>query len=138
MGRQVGEPDLDERADRVLETGLPGDLERLFPALARLRRIDPLLQAVVARDEQLLNAFTGVGIALHKPSLTRQHLSGSWGPAMARIRVLIADDHRLFAEALEAILGGDERIDVVGQAGDGREAVRLASELHPDVVLMDI
>jgi DNA-binding NarL/FixJ family response regulator len=57
---------------------------------------------------------------------------------MARIRVLIADDHRLFAEALEAILGGDERIDVVGQAGDGREAVRLASELHPDVVLMDI
>jgi DNA-binding NarL/FixJ family response regulator len=57
---------------------------------------------------------------------------------MAKIRVLIADDHRLFAEALEAILGGDERIDVIGQAGDGREAVRLAAELHPDVVLMDI
>ena len=39
---------------------------------------------------------------------------------MAAIRVLIADDHRLFAEALEAILGGDERIEVVGHAGDGR------------------
>jgi two-component system, NarL family, nitrate/nitrite response regulator NarL len=54
------------------------------------------------------------------------------------IRVLIADDHRLFAEALEAILAGDDRITVVAQAGDGREAVQLAEELKPDVVLMDI
>jgi DNA-binding NarL/FixJ family response regulator len=57
---------------------------------------------------------------------------------MAFIRVLIADDHRLFAEALEVILAGDERITVIGHAGDGEEAVRLATELHPDVVLMDI
>ena len=54
------------------------------------------------------------------------------------IRVLIADDHRLFAEALEAILGSDPRIKVVGHAGDGREAVKLAGDHHPDVVLMDI
>jgi DNA-binding NarL/FixJ family response regulator len=54
------------------------------------------------------------------------------------IRVLIADDHRLFAEALEVILGGDERITVVAHAGDGREAVKLAGKLQPDVVLMDI
>ena len=57
---------------------------------------------------------------------------------MAVIRVLIADDHRLFAEALEAILAGDERIAVVGHAGHGREAVRLAQDLSPDIVLMDI
>jgi len=54
------------------------------------------------------------------------------------IRVLIADDHQLFAEALQAILGGDERIEVVGRAGNGREAVELAGALKPDVVLMDV
>jgi two-component system nitrate/nitrite response regulator NarL len=57
---------------------------------------------------------------------------------MAAIRVLIADDPRLFAEALEAILGGDERIAVVGHASDGQEAVKLVKQLTPDVVLMDI
>jgi DNA-binding NarL/FixJ family response regulator len=57
---------------------------------------------------------------------------------MAVIRVLIADDHRLFVEALEAILAAEDRITVVGQAADGGEAVRLAQTLLPDVVLMDI
>jgi two-component system nitrate/nitrite response regulator NarL len=55
-----------------------------------------------------------------------------------RIRVLIADDHRLFAETLEALLATDGRIDVAGQAHDGREAVERAKRLEPDVVLMDI
>jgi DNA-binding NarL/FixJ family response regulator len=55
-----------------------------------------------------------------------------------KIRVLLADDHRLFAEALEAILAADERIEVVGTARDGNEAVELERKLSPDVVLMDI
>jgi DNA-binding NarL/FixJ family response regulator len=55
-----------------------------------------------------------------------------------RIRVLVADDHRLFAEALEAILATDDRIEVAGHAADGAEAVRLALTLEPDVILMDI
>jgi len=54
------------------------------------------------------------------------------------VRVLIADDHRLFAEALEAILAGEERIEVVGYARDGREAVELWQQHQPDLTLMDI
>jgi DNA-binding NarL/FixJ family response regulator len=60
------------------------------------------------------------------------------GNAHAPIRVLIADDHRLFAEALEAILSGERAIEVVGRARNGAEAVEIALELAPDVVLMDI
>jgi DNA-binding NarL/FixJ family response regulator len=55
-----------------------------------------------------------------------------------KIRVLIADDHRLFADALEAILGMDQRIEVVGKAHNGEEAVRLAAAEKPDVILMDM
>jgi DNA-binding NarL/FixJ family response regulator len=54
------------------------------------------------------------------------------------LRVVIADDHRLFAEALEAILTTDERIEVVGQASDGAQAVELVRKLDPDLVLMDV
>jgi DNA-binding NarL/FixJ family response regulator len=54
------------------------------------------------------------------------------------IRVLIADDHRLFAQALEAILEDDGRIAIAGHARDGKQAVDLARSLEPDVVLMDI
>jgi two-component system nitrate/nitrite response regulator NarL len=54
------------------------------------------------------------------------------------IRVLIADDHALFVEALEAILAAEDRIAVVGRAENGEEAVQLEEELRPDVILMDI
>jgi len=58
--------------------------------------------------------------------------------APQKYRVLIADDHRMFAEALQAILATDQRLEVAGHAGDGGEAVRLALTLRPDVTLMDI
>ena len=56
----------------------------------------------------------------------------------SKVRVLIADDHSLFAEALEVILATDKRVEVAGHARDGREAVQLAARLEPDIVLMDI
>jgi DNA-binding NarL/FixJ family response regulator len=55
-----------------------------------------------------------------------------------RIRVLIVDEQPMFAKSLEAILSYDERVEVVGRAADGREAVEYTASLDPDVVLMDI
>jgi len=52
--------------------------------------------------------------------------------------VVIADDHALLREALHRTLDGERDMEVVAEAGDGEEAVRLASELKPDVVVMDI
>jgi len=54
------------------------------------------------------------------------------------IRVLIADDHALFRRGLEMVLDEEDDIDLVGQASDGAEAVTVAGEALPDVVLMDI
>lgn len=55
-----------------------------------------------------------------------------------RIRVLIADDQPLIRRGMALLLGAEADIEVIGQAADGIEAVALARELHPDVVLMDL
>jgi DNA-binding NarL/FixJ family response regulator len=54
------------------------------------------------------------------------------------LRVLIADDHRGFRELLQLMLSQRDDVEVVGAAADGEQAVRLAEDLQPDVVLMDI
>jgi len=54
------------------------------------------------------------------------------------IRVAIVDDHDLVREGIRAILEKDPAFTVVGEAGDGQEAIRLVNQTHPDVVLMDV
>jgi DNA-binding NarL/FixJ family response regulator len=56
----------------------------------------------------------------------------------ARIRVLIADDHAVLREGMRNLLQQEKDFEIVGEAGDGEEAARLAGDLKPDVVLMDI
>ena len=57
---------------------------------------------------------------------------------MEPIRVLVVDDHALFRRGLEIVLAQESDIEVVGEAGDGAEAVEQAADLLPDVVLMDV
>lgn len=57
---------------------------------------------------------------------------------MDRIRVLLADDHILMREGTREILEQEEDLEIVAEAGDGEEAVRLVEKTRPDVVLMDI
>lgn len=54
------------------------------------------------------------------------------------IKILIADDHGVLRAGLRALLSGAENLQVIGEAADGEEAIRLSVELHPDIVLMDV
>lgn len=53
------------------------------------------------------------------------------------IRVLIVDDHSIMRQGLSQLLQSDDSVEVVAEAADGREGLRLAAELEPDVVLVD-
>lgn len=57
---------------------------------------------------------------------------------MNRIRVLIVDDHLVVRQGLRALLENNDDIEIVGEAGDGFDAIREAREINPDVILMDI
>ena len=57
---------------------------------------------------------------------------------MARLRILLADDHTVVRQGLRRVLEDCAEWEVVAEAGDGREAVRQAEELKPDVAIIDI
>jgi DNA-binding NarL/FixJ family response regulator len=56
----------------------------------------------------------------------------------APVRVVIVDDHRLFVDALALLLGHDDRLEVIGTAGDGRSAIELAVTRHAEVAVIDV
>ena len=57
---------------------------------------------------------------------------------MKRIRILLADDHAVVRQGFKMILGAQADMEIVGEAANGREAVELAAQLNPDIVVMDV
>ena len=55
-----------------------------------------------------------------------------------KIRILLADDHAVVRQGFKAILGAQTDMEIVGEAGNGREAVELAEKLRPDIAVMDV
>jgi PAS domain S-box-containing protein len=70
----------------------------------------------------------------------RRDLSSVLGPPSVahRLRVMVVDDHEIVREGLASLLGEEADIEVIGEAANGREAVNIASQLKPDVVIMDV
>jgi CheY-like chemotaxis protein len=108
-----------------------------------------LLEAVVSCHEKLLDLLTNVGFhrklhlefaqnAVNSMETTIPLAHAPVTQLAAPIRLLIVDDEPLFVEMVEAMLGAEDGLAIVGTAADGEQGVRLASELDPDVILMDI
>ena len=86
----------------------------------------------VPRSEQVA-APTPSGVEVTEPGAAGLHAHDH-----IRLRVLLADDHEITREGLLALLRDEHSVEVVGEAANGREAVALAEELEPDVVVMDV
>jgi PAS domain S-box-containing protein len=86
--------------------------------------------AAVTSDVDAIGADAALRSMVQAPAV--RHLGSR------RIRVLLVDDHKVMRQGIAALLDEEPDIEVVGQAGNGRDAVTLAGQLHPDVIVMDM
>src|SRR5215467_4887368 len=71
-------------------------------------------------------------------SAPSSHKNVTSAPELKRTRVLLADDHPVIRHGIAACLNNHEQLEIIGEASDGKETLRKAKELSPDIILMDI
>jgi CheY-like chemotaxis protein len=107
--------------------------EGFAPASARLLAV--FQEEVYLRINEQVSAGFGVFSTVDPLTALRPTAHEQ---AQACLRILVVDDQLLYAEAISMLLGQQDGLEVVGIAGDGRQAIEQALALRPDVVLMDI
>jgi len=60
------------------------------------------------------------------------------GAGVENLKIVLAEDHTILREGLRALLSADPNFEIIGEARDGREAVRCVEKLEPDLLLMDL
>lgn len=92
------------------------------------------------RSEASAAAVSAAYGPMHNPDLAErgEPEDRPSGGSLPRIRILLADDHAIVRESLARLLQMHEGLEVVGQAGDGQEAVERALDLKPDLIVMDV
>jgi CheY-like chemotaxis protein len=112
---------------------LPGGGMHIDSAPGRGSRFTLAVGAVRAAVADATDVPAHARSALDTPAAPIESPSG--GPSF---RVLLADDHALVREGPRRPLSGEPDIEIVGEAGDGQEAIELAARLRPDVIVMDV
>ena len=116
--------------------GLPDDYEERGHGFANMARLAKRLGGRLVVEPG--GPYGGASVACEAPTANLLQRRDRMPPETPRIRVLLADDHSIMRQGLNSMLEQSEEFEVVGQARDGAEAVQAASELVPDVVVMDV
>jgi CheY-like chemotaxis protein len=116
-----------------VDVGAEAEAAAVLAPRPRTRRREPVVVNLAAARERRRGREAPAPGRVVRPSP-----AASTNGKAKRIRVVIADDDHLFATGLKALLAHDERLEVVGYAANGRQAVSLAEVLRPDLVLMDL
>lgn len=90
------------------------------------------------QKEEKVGSEEGKKVGRPFPASPVLTLSTSHLPRGPRLRILLVDDHKIMRDGLAALIGKQADLEVVGEAGDGRQAVELARGLGPDVVVIDV
>src|SRR4051812_17503832 len=115
----------------------------MAPALMRKRRRANRCRSdwpgcgSVSRSSVGLSRY-GAGLKKARPSRWSYRMTPQWWLLMSKIRVLLTDDHVLFRQGLRTLLSAEADLEVVGEASGAADAITLARQTRPDVVLMDI